>query len=139
MSDKLATDHADGCPASAGRAKPGACDCGGLQQPFGGEIWKQSRFPYMECYIVTGSFGMGMSSDPRAKGNTTGITEAPDGDGKPWTQRALASHLHELDYVCCGQLYDILLDDNTGEHFAELAKEGFKERDNTRRWKGHTD
>ena len=107
-----------------------------LQQPFGGEIWEQSRFPYMTRYIVTGSFGMALSSDPREQGNT--LCNMKDGK-EAWTQETLAIHLDELDYVCCGQLRDILLDDNTGEHFAELAKEGFKERWNTRRWKGYTD
>jgi len=128
--------HADGCPASPGRAEPGECHCGRLQQPFGGEIWKQSRFPYMGCYIVTGDFGMGMSGDPREQGNTTGTT---DDDGQPWTQRSLAMHLHSLDYVCCGQLRDILLDDESGEHFKEIAERGYEVRNNTRRWEGHTD
>lgn len=107
-----------------------------LQQPFGGEIWQQSRFPYMECYVVTGQFGMMTCSDPRERGNC--IHHSKD-DGGGFTQRELAEHLDGLDYVCCGQLYDILLDDGSGEHFAELAKAGFKERWNTRRWKGHTD
>ena len=112
-----------------------------LQQPFGGEIWKQSRFPYMERYIVTGVPGpdgrhMALSSDPRERGHT--LCDKADGT-MVYTSRELASHLHELDYVCCGQLYDILLDDKYGGHFDELAKKGFKERWNTRRWKGHTD
>ena len=132
----MTTDHADGCPASAGRTEPGACDCGGLQQPFGGEIWEQSRFPYFGCYIVTGDFGMGMSGDPREQGNTTGIT---DSDGKPWTQRSLAAHFHKLNYVCCGQLKEILLDWKYPGHFKDIARQGYKVRDNTRRWKGHTD
>jgi len=132
----MTTDHADGCPASARRAEPGECDCGGLQQPFGGEIWEQSRFPYFGCYIVTGGFGMGMSDDPREQGNTTDIT---DDDGKPWTQRSLAAHFHKLNYVCCGQLKDILLDWKYPGHLKDIARQGYKVRDNTRRWKGHTD
>jgi len=107
-----------------------------LQLPFGGEIWKQSRFPYIERYIVTGGFGMAMSSDPRERGNTLCDTE----DGKEaWTQQSLAVHLHGLDYVCCGQLYDILLDWKYPGHFKEIAERGYEVRNNTRRWEGHTD
>ena len=135
------TDHAHGCPALLAWDVPGACDCGGLQQPFGGEIWEQSRFPCFTVYVITGYGGMALSSDPRERGNCLHDTCSHDDEklGRWWTQRELAAHLNKLDYVCCGQLYDVLLDWKYGGHFEELAKEGYKERENTRRWEGRTD
>ena len=106
-----------------------------LQLPFGGEIWKQSRFPYMTRYIVTGAFGMAVSSDPREQGNT--IYTTMDGEWQ-WTQEDLAAYLNELDYVCCGQLKDVLLEDKYPGHFDEIAAIPGR-KPSTRRWEGHTD
>jgi len=88
------------------------------QLPFGGEIWKQNRFPYMVQYIITGDFGMGLSSDPRQIGNTAGH-RCPD-TNDCWDQETLAEHLHKLDYECEGQLYHLLLEAQYPGHLDEM-------------------
>ncbi len=99
------------------------------QLPFGGEIWKQSRHPFMECYIVTGvppgklhrNQTMAMSSDPREHGNTLVHV---DGGRVLWDQEALAQYLHDLDYVCQGQLRDLLLEELEPGHLKQLEELG---------------
>jgi hypothetical protein len=98
-----------------------------LQLPFGGEIWKQNRHPYMSRYIVTGVPSdrddgvkyshMAKSSDPRQIGNT--LCDRADGR-MTYTQQELAEHLHDLDYECEGQLYHILLGP---KHIEELKSD----------------
>ena len=88
-----------------------------LQQPFGGEIWTQNRFPYMTRYIVTGvpsdqdvkHSHMALSSDPREIGNTLCDRDAEG--HMTYTAEQLAHHLHDLDYECEGQLYHLLLEE----------------------------
>lgn len=110
-----------------------------LQLPFGGEIWKQNRHPYMSRYIVTGvpsehrcsvtgvptdrdvKFScMAKSSDPRQIGNTL----CSDVEGRvTYTQKELAEHLHDLDYECEGQLYHLLLEERFPGHIEELKSD----------------
>ena len=95
-----------------------------LQLPFGGEIWEQREFPCMVCYIVTGSFGFGKSSDPRQRGNTTEIMYL--------VQEHLAEHLHQKGYVCVGQLCDLLLGP---KHLKEIEELGREDPGRGNRWR----
>ena len=97
-----------------------------LQLPFGGEIWEQREFPCFVCYIVTGRFGMGKSSDPRLEGNCTDIKEGG------WSQEDMAKHLYELGYVCVGRLYDLILGP---EHLKELVHFGRDDPGRGNRWR----
>ena len=97
-----------------------------LQMPFGGEIWEQREFPCFVCYIVTGDFGMGKSSDPREKGNSTDVRVGG------WSQQHMAEHLHKLGYVCVGRLYDLILGP---EHLKDLAALGRDDPGRGNRWR----
>ena len=91
----------------------------------GGQIWKQSRFPYMTCYITllgrdleNNRSQMAMLSDPRQQGScvsTTLLKAAPPKRLPPprdvkwqWDPEDLLSHLLKLDYVCQGQLCGLI-------------------------------
>jgi len=103
-----------------------------LQQPFGGEIWKQPDFPCFSVYIVTGvpsdrddgvkHSHMALSTDPREIGNTL-CDRSMDGH-ITFTGEELAEHLHKLKYVCEGQLYHLLL----GPEFIEELKSDEKRK-----------
>ncbi len=95
-----------------------------LQLPFGGEIWEQREFPFIACYIVTGSFGFGKSSDPRQQGNTTEVMDV--------TQEQLAADLHTLGYVCVGRLHDLLLGP---KHLKEIEELGRDDPGRGNRWR----
>ncbi len=100
-----------------------------LQLPYGGEIWKQSRHPFMRRYIVTGvppgelhqSQHMVMSSDPRQRGNTLA---SADGGRVIWDQEALAQYLDDCGYTCQGQLRDLLLEELEPGHLESLEELG---------------
>ncbi|MCK4784685.1 MAG: hypothetical protein KAV87_13110 [Desulfobacteraceae bacterium] len=90
-----------------------------LQQPFGGEIWKQPDFPCFSVYVVTGvpsdrddgvkHSHLALSTDPREIGNT--LVSRHDSGHMTFTGEELAKYLHDLKYVCQGQLYHILLEE----------------------------
>lgn len=82
----------------------------GFRLPFGGEIWHQKGRGCHTVYIVTGiptgekySSKMAMSTDPREMGNTISHWGSI-----LFEQDDLASYLHENEYECQGNLYDLI-------------------------------
>ncbi len=102
-----------------------------LQRPFGGEIWKQPDFPCFSVYIVTGvpsdrndgvkHSHLALSTDPREIGNTL-VDRSMDGR-MTFTAEELTKYLHDLNYVCEGQLYHILLDKEYPGFIEELKSD----------------
>ncbi len=101
----------------------------------GGQIWKQTRFPYYTCYIAFLSGDQGVSqmaqmSDPREQGSVAWSRGKDASD--LWDPDELYAHLLELDYECQGQLSKLIgaeLDD-----VYELGKAGGPPPPIPRRW-----
>ena len=86
----------------------------------GGQIWKQDRFPYMVRYItLLGDGKMATLSDPREEGSTVCTTE--DGTWQ-WNASELYERLVRLGYTCCGQLHD-LIDEEQERLYMEALEE----------------
>ncbi len=73
----------------------------------GGQIWKQSRFPFYTCYIAfLCNDTWAQMSDPRQHGSISWSRENHDSD--LWHADELHAHLITLGYVCQGQLSNLI-------------------------------
>ena len=76
----------------------------------GGQVWEQTRFPFMSCYLVyLGKDGWCRINKPDQRGNIVQTDEDEPGMWKwQYTTEAMEALLAKYDYELVGQFSDIL-------------------------------